>query len=73
MTLKTCLEIAQSCELNTVGEAIYNIELHSTNLFSYDEMDGEFDELYGEYDEFSLSKNITKETSIDDALDLLMP
>jgi len=35
MKIQSALEIANACDLETVGEAIYNIQLHAGNLFSY--------------------------------------
>lgn len=48
MKLQRALEIARSCGLDTVGEAILNIELHSSSLFTYSELDAELKELYAE-------------------------
>lgn len=35
MKLKTALEIGVDCCLETVGESILNIKIHSGNLFTY--------------------------------------
>lgn len=48
MKLQQALEIARSCGLETVGEAILNIKMHSTSLFAYPELDAELKELYAE-------------------------
>ena len=45
MKLKTACDIAEACGLDTVGEAIYNIELHAPSLFAYDDLPGELKEL----------------------------
>lgn len=46
MKLKDCLEIAHDCELKTIKEAIFNVELHSINLFTYENIREELHELY---------------------------
>lgn len=45
MKLKEACDIADACGLETLGEAVMNIELHSTSLFVYDEIDKEIQEL----------------------------
>lgn len=45
MKLKKALEIARDCGLETVGEAILNIHIHATSLFSLSDLDRELDEL----------------------------
>ena len=49
MKLKDAIEIAKDCGLETVGEAIYNIKLHSNNLFLHGEEQKEYDELLFDY------------------------
>lgn len=46
MKLKTAFGIALDCGLNTIGEAIMNIDMHSICIFSYDAIDKELTELY---------------------------
>lgn len=48
MKLQQALEIARSCGLETVGEAILNIKMHSPSLFAYSELDAELAELDAE-------------------------
>ena len=45
MKIQTAIEIAKDCELETVGEAIYNIKLHAGSLFSYSDIQKEIEEL----------------------------
>ena len=45
MKIQTAIEIAKDCELETVGEAIFNIKLHAVNLFSYSDIQKELAEL----------------------------
>lgn len=46
MKLKTACGIALDCGLNTIGEAIMNIDIHAISVFSYSEMNKELAELY---------------------------
>ena len=46
MKLKTACNIALDCGLNTIGEAIMNIDIHATSVFSYREMNKDLAELY---------------------------
>lgn len=46
MKLKTACGIALDCGLNTIGEAIMNIDVHAISVFSYSEMNKELAELY---------------------------
>ena len=64
MKLKDCLELAIDCGLETVGEALYNVNMHSGSLFIYSEIHNELNELQRE---FTQSK-FTKETKVSDAL-----
>lgn len=48
MKLKDALEMGYDCGLETVEEAIINIELHASNLFPYQDIAKELDELYNE-------------------------
>lgn len=62
MKLKDCLEIGRDCGLETVGEAILNIELHSISLFAYSEIKNELNELY------EATKDISYDTTIGEIL-----
>ena len=53
MKLQTAIDIAQDCELTTIGEALYNIRIHAGNIFVYGEEQDEWDELL---DDFNNSK-----------------
>jgi hypothetical protein len=64
MTLKNACEIAESCGLETIGEAVFNIELHALNVFSYAEMDAEMKELRNEYESFCKDHVSGKDTPI---------
>lgn len=48
MKLIDALELGKDCGLATVGEAVLNIDFHSSNLFSYSEIEEELSELYNE-------------------------
>lgn len=45
MKIQTAIEIAKDCELETVGEAIYNVKIHAGSLFSYSDIQKEIEEL----------------------------
>ena len=45
MKIQKALEIANDCDLETIGEAIYNIKIHAGNLFGYDDAKKELEEL----------------------------
>lgn len=45
MKLNTAIRIAKDCGLTTVGEAITNIKLHSSSIFSHDGVDKQITEL----------------------------
>lgn len=68
MKLLTALEIGKSCKLETVGEAIFNIRLHVTNLFNYDEIQTEYDELCNDYEELSKKYGFSLDTKINNIL-----
>ena len=53
MKIKEALEIGLECELETVDEAIYNIELHCANFFILDEIEIELMELYDTWSKIS--------------------
>ena len=48
MKLNEALAIGYDCGLETVGEAITNIEVHAMNLFVYSKIKDELNELYAE-------------------------
>lgn len=68
MKLVNALDIAHGCNLETVGEAIYNIRLHATNLFAYDEAQKEYDELISECNQMSEKYGFNDDSDIFDAL-----
>ncbi len=45
MKIQKALEIANECGLETVGEAIMNIEIHALSLFSVSDIEKEVNEL----------------------------
>lgn len=46
MNIEKALEMAYICGLETVDEAIANVELHWSNVFEYSKMQEEMHELY---------------------------
>lgn len=66
MKLKTACDIADACGLETIGQAIMNVELHYDALVSIDNIVEEFEELYREAKELgpeweSMSIGLLKE------------
>lgn len=51
MTLFECIDLANLCGLETLGEAEYNVVIHAGSLFPYDEIQREIDELEREITE----------------------
>lgn len=50
MKIQEALELAKTCELETVGEAILNVKMHANSLFAYSEMQKELEELNNTWD-----------------------
>ena len=67
MRLFTCLDIANACGLETVDEAIYNVELHAMSIFVYDKIDEEISEIYQEVQ----FRKINSEMTINEALNII--
>ena len=67
MRLFTCRDIANACVLETVDEAIYNIELHATSTSAYDKIDEEIAEIYREVQ----FRKINSEMTINEALSII--
>lgn len=58
MKIKDALEIGLDCGLETVSEAIFNIELHAMNIFNYDKIKEEFEELAADYKALDLKPDM---------------
>lgn len=58
MKVKEACEIADTCGLETIGEAVFNIELHALNLFIYDELDKELNELYEDAKNYHMDDSV---------------
>ena len=67
MRLFTCLDIANACGLETVDEAIYNVELHAISTFAYAKIDEELAEIYQEV----RLRKINSEMTINEALSII--
>lgn len=65
MKVREALEIGYSCGLETVGEAVDYITIHSMNIFAYDDITDELQELYREV----VERKLTDEMPITDILD----
>lgn len=68
MTLKTCLEIGKDCGLETVGEALYNIDLHAMNIFDYSKIVMELEHLKLQADDLYSKTNFTSDSAVEDVL-----
>lgn len=67
MRLFICLDIANACALETVDEAIFNVELHATSTFAYDKIEEEILEIYQEVQH----RMISFEMTINEALNII--
>lgn len=67
MKLKQCIDIAEDCGLNTLGDAVLNVDIHAMSIFDYRKLSGELMELYKEYNDLYKSGLIDKDTSLEDA------
>lgn len=70
MTLKNAIEVAIDCNLETVGEAVFNVDMHCLSMFS--NARPELDELHKEFNLFLREGLITKETDLNSALNILL-
>jgi hypothetical protein len=78
MTIQEALLLGNDCGLQTVREAIINVEIHYSSLFIIDNLDKELQELYDTWEKFKSEKKlpfevpenaqITEDTSIRDIL-----
>lgn len=58
MKLIDACRIARDCGLNTIGEAVFNIELHAISIFLYEDIPKEMNELYRETSSISTNQKI---------------
>lgn len=49
MKLKRAIKIGKDCGLETIGEAICNIELHASSIFDFDNILEEIEELHNDF------------------------
>ena len=69
MTLKDCLEIGIECGLQTVSEAILNIEIHAISIFSYSELNKELEQLYIEKEELISKSKFSEDSESSEVLE----
>ena len=62
MRLIEALNIAKACGLNTVGEAVMNINLHAVSLFPFEDLPLELEQLESE------AKSFDKDALISEAM-----
>ena len=53
MKLKKAINLGDSCGLRTIRECIVNVEIHSMNLFKYDEIENEINEIHLDIEELT--------------------
>ena len=70
MTLVEALELGMECGDDTVEEAIINVEIHSTSLFVYENINRELNELYAGVNALEASGG-NLEMGINDAIILM--
>lgn len=66
MKLKDSLKTGMDCGLQSLGEAILNIEIHAGSLFSYSDIRKEIDELKNEKDILLLNTEFSLDSKIED-------
>ena len=64
MTLKEAIRIGKVCGLETVDEAVLNVELSATQIFPYSDIPKELRELNSEYDEYKEKRKNKKSNNI---------
>lgn len=57
MKLKRAIKIGRDCGLETIGEAIYNIELHASSMLDFDKAQEEIKELYNDFKNSRLNED----------------
>lgn len=71
MKLISAIEIAEKCELKTLGEAYLNIKLHAISLFSFEDINRELGELEIEKQKI-IAEGFTAESILTDVKDFLL-
>ncbi len=64
MTLKEAIRIGKVCGLETVDEAVLNVELSAMQIFPYEDISKELRELNSEYDEYKEKRKNKKSINI---------
>lgn len=57
MKLKRAIKIGKDCGLETIGEAICNIELHASSIFDFDKVQEEIEELHNDFRNSGLNED----------------
>ncbi|HGD0580533.1 TPA: hypothetical protein ACH354_002195 [Clostridium perfringens] len=57
MKLKRAIKIGKDCGLETIGEAICNIELHASSMFDFDDIQEEIEELHNDFKNSGLNED----------------
>lgn len=69
MKLITALELANECGLQTVGEALQNVWLHSSQLFIFERSKFEYERLLNDWDSLKRTTSFDGDSSV---LEVLM-
>ena len=69
MHLLTALDIGKECVLDTIGEALYNIDLRAGQIFTYNEINEELKQLYSEWNTIKLNSEFTSDSSVIEVMD----
>ena len=59
-----CFSLASACGLETVAEAILNVEIHSTSLFRFQDIQAEISELYTDTEQYDDEELIERIRSV---------
>jgi hypothetical protein len=71
MKLIDALELGLDCGLETIEEAIYNIQIHAPSLFIWDDINKEYSELIEEREKLYRHTSFTDESKTIDVLKFL--
>ena len=72
MNLLSAIEIAENCDLSTIGEAKLNIEMHANSLFDYDKLTEELQELENDVNRIVFDNGFNLDESISSIKYLLL-
>lgn len=71
MHLSKALDIAEGCALETVGEAIYDVNRRAGQIFSHYDINKELEQLYTEWNTIKSNSSFTVGSSITEVMDYM--